>query len=236
MAPDKAKLDTLPNEIIQKIWPLSENPLLLFASPKIYSSLNGEHVKNTFHRTRAENFLHECLLPIPYPYSTPTRNRRKKPLPDIPIKSLFKILKLSAITNAELWDLGHDGLDRTRAEDFDSNAYDAHGVRYYGYRYDRLMMMRLPVGLRLPENLAYGSVHIKVIRVDKKAIGSPPLPPSGIPSDFPFGSSDIWCDIAEESDPNIGTPGRESSMAENGDDPFIDSFSSLRLDRSADEQ
>ena len=57
----KPKLDSLPNEIIQKIWPLSENPYLLLVSRRLYPSVSSGHVHRTFYRKLATKYLRELI-------------------------------------------------------------------------------------------------------------------------------------------------------------------------------
>ena len=86
------KLDTLPNEIIQKIWPLSENPYLPLTSRKLYASLNSEHVKRDFYRKLGMKWL--CVLMI--------NKSRLMQEEGITAKLLSEVLERSGVTNSEL--------------------------------------------------------------------------------------------------------------------------------------
>ena len=101
--PTKRKLDTLPNEIIQKIWPLSENPDLPLTSRRLYASLNKEHVRRTFYH---ELLMNESMVNFFHPPKFIMR------LGQIGItgRLLSKALEISKITNRDLWDLSKDVL------------------------------------------------------------------------------------------------------------------------------
>ena len=104
----KPTLETLPTEIIQKIWPLSHNRSLNLVSRKLYSSLNNEHVKRTFYRALAMKYLRHLLCDHFPKAGGPTLAGQQRFLNIEGITSNFlqELLERSKITNADLWDVG----------------------------------------------------------------------------------------------------------------------------------
>ena len=150
----KPKLDTLPNEILQIIWPLSDNHNLPLASSKLYRSLNNEHVQRIFYRKRAEKCLREMIIGATrFTWWGP----RGKPVDDlikymeeehITPKFLNEVLERSQITNAELLHIA-------------KTVPGAWGnASYHDGRFVPCVRLLVLSGARFPKRLVCGDVQV----------------------------------------------------------------------------
>ena len=142
----KPKLDTLPNEILQKIWPLSDNPYLPLTSRKLNMSLNNEHVRNDLYRKLATKHLLVLLVnKTPKEYMLYFKQEHITP-------GLF------SINNGKLGHLCKD-LPNARVEiiDFECGRDGRHRISY-----DEQITLAVPCGTQVPERVLDGDFYIKV--------------------------------------------------------------------------
>ena len=135
----KPKLDTLPNEIIQQIWPLSGNLYLPLASRRLYAALNSEHVQRTFYRTLAIKYL--AVLNGHDAYKDDEYHLRYMGSEGITAGLLTGVLERSEITNADIWDISED-LPETHSL----------GSPYVWFI--------VPEGTKLPQNFEDGEIEV----------------------------------------------------------------------------
>ena len=144
------KLDNFSNEIIQKIWPLSENLYLLFTSRKLYTSLNDAYVLRNFHCKLVLEYLREL---ISNRFEEPPTSSTKCRVYDvqeevITAKLLTHVLKRSKITNAEIRGLFQDMPGAIKES-------------WPPYRY---VYLKAPLGTRVSRRLLYGENWLELSR------------------------------------------------------------------------
>ena len=148
---NKPKLDTLPNEVIQKIWELSLNPYLPQTSRKLKASLDNQHVRDS---------VWSKMIPPHLRFLIDDNNTKIECLEylereGITAGLLERMLKHTKITNMELWDMCQEQRDAWNASHADSPCH------YPGH-----MTLRAFAWTRIPSRLLNGEVNLKVDLVD----------------------------------------------------------------------
>ena len=159
----KPSLDTIPNELIQKIWSLSINPYLLLVSRKIYSSLNSEHVQKTFWRSLTIEYFRKFLPMKPAEEYSEILERDA-----LTSRIIYKALEDSRITALELWDIFDDLPQVCFLAQSDGCIFHKEEFKLM-----TLTLPRQPPHVGIPSRLLYGKVRIRIQKVNNEGVLGP---------------------------------------------------------------